>query len=253
MTPPGAGRSARPPVRALITDVDGTLTDRSRRLDPAAVRAVRGVEDLGIPVLLATGNVLPIALALHRSLGLSGPVVAENGGILYTEGPGGPRVERMADRRVALRALRRLRAQGLAVRPLFTDRWRETEVALEPGVSVRNIREALRGMPVDVEATGFAVHLIEKGIGKLSTVEVALRRMGASVSECAALGDGDNDVRLLEAAGRSVSFRTGSAAARRAAGYVSHAPYARGFVEGLIHLGLVPRSVRSERSSRAGR
>jgi phosphoglycolate phosphatase (TIGR01487 family) len=233
------GRRSVPRIRALVTDVDGTLTDRSRRLDPEAIRVLRSVEDRGIPVLLATGNVLPIALALHRSLGLSGPIVAENGGILYTGPSGSEHVERRADRKVALRALRRLRSRGVPVRTLFTDRWRETEVALEATVSARRIRQAVRGLPVRVESTGFAIHLIEAGVGKLGTVEEALRRIGVSISECAALGDGDNDAQLLRAAGASASFRSGSPAARRAARYVSRRSYAEGFVEGLIHLGLV--------------
>ncbi len=242
MSPPGR-RTGR--IRAVVTDVDGTLTDRSRRLDPEAVRAVRRVEDRGVPVLLATGNVLPIALALHRSLGLSGPIIAENGGILYQRVDGVHRVERRSDLRLALRALARLRQRGIPVRRLFTDRWRETEVALEPTVGLARIRTAVGDLPVTVEGTGYAIHLIERGIGKLSTVSIALRRLGIPLSECAALGDGDNDVELLRAAGRSVSFPSGSAAARRAAGHVTRRRYAQGFVEGLIHLGLVPRAGRS--------
>jgi hydroxymethylpyrimidine pyrophosphatase-like HAD family hydrolase len=103
--------------RAVVTDVDGTLTDSSRRLDPVAISYLRRVEDAGYPVLLATGNVLPIALALYRALGLSGPIVAENGGMLYRKVPGrGEIVERLADPRVARRAFRVLVRAGLPVR-----------------------------------------------------------------------------------------------------------------------------------------
>ncbi len=251
----GSRTAGGPPggIRAVITDVDGTLTDRSRRLDPDAVRAVRSIEDGGTPVLLATGNVLPIALALHRSLGLTGPIVAENGGILYTGARGSERVERRADRAIALRALEKVRAAGLPVRPLFTDRWRETEVALEPDVSAARIRAAVANLPVRVESTGYATHLIESGIGKLVTVREALGRMGIPFEACVALGDGDNDVELLRAAGRSVSFRSGSAKARRAAGYVARRAYAGGFVEGLIHLGLVRSRAHPPREQDAGR
>ncbi len=116
-------RTRRPPrtlrsrFRVVVTDVDGTLTDRSRRLDPAAVAAVRALEDRGIPVLLATGNVLPVALALHRALGLTGPIVAENGGLLWMGERGrADRVERMADPIVARAAFRAL-GTGRPARP----------------------------------------------------------------------------------------------------------------------------------------
>ncbi len=231
---PSADPGPRRPYRAVVTDVDGTLTDRRRRIDPHAVRAVRTLEDRGIPVVLATGNVLPIALALWRSLGLSGPIVAENGGIVYDAGEnGGGRVERLADRRVALRAYRTLLRSGVPVRRLFTDRWRESEVALEPTVPVARLARVLRGQPVTVESTGFALHLMERGAGKLPALRHALGRRGLVLEECVVLGDGDNDVAMLRAAGFGISFASGSPRARRAARYVTRAGFAGGFVEGL--------------------
>jgi hypothetical protein len=224
----------------VVTDVDGTLTDADRRLDPEAVRVVRELEGRGIPVALATGNVLPIALGLYRSLGLTGPIVAENGGLIYhRDEPGREVVERLTDRRVALAAFRKVRAAGLPVQRLFTDRWRESEVALEPTVSVAAVRRALGESPVNVESTGYALHLMEKGGGKLPALERALRYIGRTPAECVILGDGDNDVAMLRAAGFSVSFASGSARARRAARYVTRAEFARGFVEGLKASGIL--------------
>jgi hydroxymethylpyrimidine pyrophosphatase-like HAD family hydrolase len=67
----------------VVTDIDGTLTDGHRHLDFEAASLLRTLERDGTRVILATGNVLPVALAVHRSIGLSGPIVAENGGLLY--------------------------------------------------------------------------------------------------------------------------------------------------------------------------
>ncbi len=232
-----------PPFRAVVTDVDGTLTGPDRRLDLGAVAAVRALEARGVPVVLATGNVLPIALALHRSLGLSGPIVAENGGLIYRRTGGKDVVERLADRGVALRAYRALRRAGLPVRPLFTDRWRESEVALEPSVALARIRALLVSgrLPVEAIGTGYAVHLMERGAGKLPALRRALRPLGLVPADCVVLGDGDNDAEMLRASGFGVSFASGSAAARRAARYVARSEYASGFVEGLKASGLMAR------------
>lgn len=228
------------PLRAVVTDVDGTVTGTDRRLDPRALGWVRRLERAGLPVVLATGNVLPVAVGFHRALGTSGPIVAENGGLwLDPTRPGRPRVERLADVRPALAAFRALRAAGLPVRRLFTDRWRECEVGLEPNVPVARIRRALRGRPVVVESTGFAIHLMSTGAGKLPALERALAARGLAPSDCVVLGDGDNDVAMLRAAGFGVSFRSGSARARRAADFVSRAEYAGGFVEGLKASGIL--------------
>jgi len=235
-------RSAPAPrtLRVVVTDVDGTLTDADRRLDPRAVRLVRSLETRGIPVALATGNVLPIALGLYRSLGLSGPIVAENGGILYHQDAGGRDVvERLTDRAVALAAFRKLRTAGLPVRQLFTDRWRESEVALETNVSVAAVRRALGPSGVEVESTGYALHLMERGGGKLPGLTRALGYRGLTPADAVILGDGDNDVAMLRAAGFGVSFASASYRARRAARYVTHAEFAAGFVEGLKASGIL--------------
>jgi len=236
----GVPRGPAGRIRAVIADVDGTLTDRSRRLDPEAIDVVRALEDRGVPIILATGNVLPIALALYRSLGLSGPIIAENGGLVYSRIDGVDRVRRRCDRKIALRALRRLRSEGVMATPLFTDRWRETEVAIEPTASLRRIRAALRGLDLLVESTGYAIHLMDPRGGKLAALSEALPEAGLSLAECVALGDGDNDASMLRAAGTSVSFPSGSPRARRAARLVTRRGYAAGFVEGIIRVGLLP-------------
>jgi len=223
-----------------VTDIDGTLTDRERRLDPEALNVVRRLTDAGVPVLLATGNVLPVALALHRFLGLSAPIIAENGGLLYRREGGREVVEHLADRQVAQAAYRRLVKAGLPVRRLFTDRWRESEVAIEEGISERKIRAVLRGEPVLVESTGYALHLLQRGAGKLPALRRALRPLGLTPADCLAVGDGNNDVAMLRAAAWAVSFPSGSVRARRAADYITHSEYGRGFVEAIIHAGVVP-------------
>lgn len=239
---PANGRPAAGAFRAVVTDVDGTLTDAERRLDPLAVAWVRRLRDRGLPVVLATGNVLPISLALYRFLGLAGPIVAENGGVICDPSPGRETVERLADRSVALRAYRTLRRSGLPVRRLFTDRWRESEVALEPTVSVRAIRARLGDAPVHVESTGFAIHLMEPGAGKLPALARALAPLGLTPADCVVLGDGDNDVAMLRAAGFGISFPSGSPRARAAARYVTRAEFGAGFVEGLKASRILDRS-----------
>ena len=80
-----SGRGVRPEkgeVRAVVVDIDGTLTDDSRRMSLEAVAALRRVNDSGVVVMLASGNVLPIAYAISTYMGFDGPMVAEYGGIV---------------------------------------------------------------------------------------------------------------------------------------------------------------------------
>jgi hydroxymethylpyrimidine pyrophosphatase-like HAD family hydrolase len=59
-----------------------TITDKNRRLDLEAVELLRKIEGLGIPVVLVTGNVIRRTEAASIFIGTSGPMIAENGGII---------------------------------------------------------------------------------------------------------------------------------------------------------------------------
>lgn len=227
------------PLRALVTDVDGTLTDAKRRLDVEAVACLRTLEDAGVTVVIATGNVLPVALGIHRSIGLRGPIVAENGGLLYRRVDGRDTVEPLADVAVAREALRRIRRAKIPVRRLFTDRWRETEIALEPTPHLAKVQRCLRGSRAMAESTGYAVHLMERRAGKRPGVGKALAPFGLTLADCVVAGDGDNDVGMLHAAGFGISFPNGSPKARAAAQFVSERPFAAGFCDGLKASGIL--------------
>ena len=67
----------------VAVDIDGTLTDGEKRLNPGAIESLHRLEKAGIPVILATGNVRAITYGLWRFLQLSGPICCENGGVLW--------------------------------------------------------------------------------------------------------------------------------------------------------------------------
>ncbi len=65
---------------AVITDIDGTLTDERRRISTAAIECIRTLTDAGIPVILASGNTLCSMTMLAKMIGTDGTVICENGG-----------------------------------------------------------------------------------------------------------------------------------------------------------------------------
>ena len=116
------------PIRAVVSDIDGTLTTPDRRLSVAGATAIMRLEAVGIPVLLASGNVMPSVRAFALMLGASGPLVAENGGMVVYRGAGWREtIEILADRKVADQAYDHLKEQMPEIRPMLTQRWRESE------------------------------------------------------------------------------------------------------------------------------
>jgi hypothetical protein len=225
----------RRPIRGLIVDVDGTLTTGARKLHFGIAKTLSDLDRDGLPVIMATGNVLPISLALHRFLGFHAPIIAENGGLVYFNED---KVVHLASREVALRAYEELR-KHVDVRRLFTDRWRETEVALEPNHSVEELLPFIEKLGVKVENTGFAIHLFEPTAGKLPAAKIALESLGLGVEDCLVAGDGDNDVELLKSASVGVSFPAALPSAKNAADFVTKSSDGDGLLEALEHFGII--------------
>jgi phosphoglycolate phosphatase (TIGR01487 family) len=194
------------PIRAVVSDIDGTLTTPDRMLSVAGATAVMRLEAVGIPVLLASGNVMPSTRAYALMLGTSGPLVAENGGMVAYRGSAwSETVDLLANREVADEAYDVLKAAMPEVRPLLTQRWRETEIALEMGPDVSRIQEILDGFPVRVESSGYSIHIIDETVSKGTGVKHALDLIDIPPREVMALGDSENDISMFELAGLSVA------------------------------------------------
>ncbi len=221
-------------IKALVVDVDGTITDSKRLIQPHGIEALREMRRKGVIVMLSSGNVLPIAHGLSVFIGLDGPVIAENGGIVsFNE-----KVYKLNDNTVPLRAFEFLTTRLKAER-LFTDRWRESEVALKKTVDPEAVREVLRDWNVVIETTGFAIHIMEPGHGKMNGVRKAGELLGVRTEEIAAIGDSDNDVSMLKGCGFGIAVGNASQAAKEAATYVCEKNHSDGVIEGLHWLGLL--------------
>lgn len=194
--------------RALALDIDGTLTDDDRLLDPEVLPRLRRLEAAGIPVLLATGNVRPIAWGLARFLGVTGPVVCENGGLIWDRPS--QRLHRIADGSEARAAAEWLaeRIPGLDPHGIATNAWRETEWCLHPDEPLDRIEALIASSPwsnLRVVRTGFAIHLTDPAIDKGAGLRVAASWMGCEVEEMWAMGDASNDVPMFASVGWSVA------------------------------------------------
>lgn len=221
-------------IKAVVVDVDGTLTDMNKVMFTSGIEALRKVQDRGVPVSLASGNVLPVAYGLSTYLGLKGPIVAENGGVVsYKE-----QIYQVAEGVMPERAYEHLRTM-MPVERLFTDNWRRTEVAIKRSADLQRVREELKDWNVTIEATGFAIHIMDPGHGKLAGVRKLAEISGIGLSEIAAFGDSDNDVGILRECGESVAVGNASPAAKAAARYVSPFNHADGVIDGLRRLGLL--------------
>jgi len=215
--------------------VDGTITDGSKHIQPKAIEVLRKVQANGYHVMLATGNVLPVAYGLSAFLGIKGPVIAENGGLVYYK----EQVYKLQSIETPLQAWTYLKEKMPEAERLFTDHWRETEVGLKRSTDLDMVKKILFDWPVEIEVTGFAIHIMEPGHSKLKGVVKGCELLGIEPHEVLAIGDSDNDVRLLRGVGQSVAVGNASLLAKQAAKYVAEASHVDGVIEGLLHFGVL--------------
>ena len=68
-------------IKLIMTDVDGTLTAEGTSVGSVVWDTVSRLHEQGIIVGLVSGRTLPELESLALDLGLSGPIIAENGGV----------------------------------------------------------------------------------------------------------------------------------------------------------------------------
>jgi phosphoglycolate phosphatase (TIGR01487 family) len=217
--------------RAIAVDVDGTLTDKDLILDLEAVKALRELKYMGFEIIICSGNVLPIAYALSFYTGARGPIVAENGGVIYHD----KKVKVLANPDEALKAYEHLK-EHMSVRRLFTDRWRESEVGFYQDVPVEDVKELLKGFDVLVESSGYAIHIMPGNITKMDGIRALQSMTGMSPDEIIAVGDGDNDAAMIEGCGYGIALANASEKAKEKADFVTEHSYGKGFVEAAEHI-----------------
>jgi phosphoglycolate phosphatase len=225
-------------IKAVAFDIDGTLTFPDRSLELTVVRAIR---QLNVPIVLATGNVLCFANALAVSIGKISGVIAENGGIVTA----GKSKLVSGNIPACLRAAQKIEGSGEFTLQRINPEERVTEIAYSKDNLSTSDVESLRKMAaqccdgVTVVDSGFALHVkdacVNKGVGLMGVAQL----LGVAVDEFAAFGDAENDVEMLEIAGKGIAVGNADSKARAAANYISEEHYGLGVVEGLKYLRLL--------------
>ncbi len=216
----------RPKIVAV--DIDGTLTDDKKRINTEAILALQRLEDAGIPVILATGNVRAITYGLWRFLQLSGPICCENGGVLWH--PQWPEVVMRADGNEAREAAQWLAQEIPNLNPqgIESNAWRESEWCLFPSEDLQLIKEKIstsKWSHLNVIRTGFAIHLMSPNLSKGKGLEVILEKMKLRPQDLLCVGDAPNDLSMFELANWSVAVGGSFQEIQNAANVISPFPH----------------------------
>ncbi|HHY76127.1 MAG TPA: HAD family hydrolase [Firmicutes bacterium] len=256
------------PVAMVACDLDGTLLGPGDEGLDEALEVAKLCRERGLHFTIATGRVFGAVVKYVRLLGISGPVIT-NGGALVAALGEEPIYERTIEPDLAKGVFRDLRARGLpfyvvAGKDMLTE-WEGDETAayaenisydikLVPSLEEMEIAPTQIVVRTDADKAAalledFRVrwsldltvirslpHLIEfqaKGVSKAKALEFLAQYYGLDAERVLAVGDGLNDVDMLEWAGVSACVGNACDEVREVAGYISKAPYAKGVLEAI--------------------
>ncbi|MGB9844452.1 phosphoglycolate phosphatase [Methanothermobacter tenebrarum] len=215
-------------MRAIAVDIDGTITDPTRKLSIPALKALRKAESFGVPVILVTGNILCFTRATSVLIGTSGGLVAENGGVIYSRG----KVKVLGDIKKAERAYKHLRSFYPVEKVQFSE-FRVSEIAIWRTIPEDIIKETLRDFDIEVYDTKFAIHLTDPQVNKGSSLKIVAKDMGLKTDDIMAIGDSENDIDFLKVAGLKVAVANADPQLKEMADYVTTKEYGDGVAEAL--------------------
>ncbi|MHB8051921.1 MAG: phosphoglycolate phosphatase [Methanoregula sp.] len=219
-------------LKALLTDIDGTITDPTRRISTGSIETIRSLVDSGIEVVLASGNTSCFMDALSKMIGTKGSFIGENGGVFRAGYTGSLHIT--GDQTVCRKALEVLqahfRASGKELE-LFSPTYRFADLAFARTVPVDEVKSVLRDHPVQVLDTGYAIHLQAPGINKGTALVELAREMGFNPADFLAIGDSLNDIQMLKTAGIGITVANAHPDIKAVAQYIAGKEYGDGFVE----------------------
>ncbi len=231
-------------TRLVMADVDGTLTAGGDLLSPIVIKAIHRFEEVGVMVGLVSGRTLPGLESLALDLKISGPIIAENGGVAKIK-LGDDAVNLGYSRQPAVKALEELKKlfPG-AIEEREDNKYRSVDIVFRVlGIDVEELRSHLKD--VQLLDSGYILHLMQKGISKGRTLMKLLPEIGdgsLSATEVIVFGDSLTDLPLFEMFPHSVlivnprlSSEQGEML-RHAAKYTSELPFGDGFAEVAFHI-----------------
>ena len=183
--------------RLLACDYDRTIATEGIVEEPvlAALRTVRGSGRL---LVLVTGRNMEELLDVFTELRLFDRVVVENGALLLDPHRG---IERSLCGPVSAALLAELRRRGVG--PLIVGR----SVVSTPIDNEEAVRAAAAnlGLQLELIPNVDSLMIMPGGGGKAGGLEAAAAELSVPLAEAVAVGDGENDVALIDCAGIGVA------------------------------------------------
>jgi hydroxymethylpyrimidine pyrophosphatase-like HAD family hydrolase len=212
----------------LASDFDGTLATEGW-VPVETLAAVARFRAGGGRLVLITGRRLPELYEVFPETDrVADLVVAENGCVLHDPALGSPVLLGVSPPEDLKDVLVSCGAVDVEIGEQLVSGWRYDEDAVRRAADAHADR-----WPCQVVPNKDRVMLIPADVDKGSGLRAAMAHLGVEPSEVAAIGDGENDVPLLQAAGLGIAVADAVPALLEQADLCTSAPASAGVVEAI--------------------
>lgn len=231
-------------IKLFVTDIDGTLLPTGGKVSAANVQAVQDMVRAGVKVAIATGRMYSAALTVAEQLKIPVPIICYNGALIKSS-DGKILHTHFMDGDIVSRLIKFFHERGLHLQSYVDDilfvpernagvEYYEDVIgvkAVEVGwdgllertegvtklLSISFDRDELidamnavrKNFGERVEVTHSNVRFGEfmaKGVTKAGAIKILAEKFGVEISDVLAIGDSENDLPMLKAAGVGVAM-----------------------------------------------
>ena len=227
-------------IEAIAVDIDGTITDDTRKICISAIEALRKAEKAGIPTIIVTGNVVNYAYATEVLIGCSGGIVCENGGVVFKEGENNNAVETLVERDFVNSAESHLKeklGKSFDIHASHDNMYRLTETVFYKPLAREDLEEALKDFKyldeLEIYDSGFALHVTDKRVNKGTSLKYLCERNGINMENVMAIGDSQNDEDFLKQVGYRIAVGNAEDRLKEISTYTCEKKYGDGVAEAI--------------------
>ncbi len=231
-------------IKLFVSDIDGTLLVPGKEVSAKNIEAIKKMVDAGITVTIATGRMYRAALPIAQKLGVNVPIITYNGALIKTVDGKILHAEYLpADLVVEIVNFFEKRNWYLQnysgdvlyypARSDYTDFYESTQKVTGNEISWAALREKTDKVCKLLSISSSAAETAERiaalkaefgnkievtkshpqfteiicpGVSKASAIKILAQKLGVDKSEVMAIGDAENDLPMLKAAGQSVAM-----------------------------------------------
>jgi len=245
-------------IKLIAIDQDGTLLNDNGSVSERNIRAVQTAVSRGIQVIIATGKTYASAVPVMAKLGLQAPGVFTQG-LVICNADGSVRYERALDKETAVQLIQFAEDRQLPqcaycgprilapypneYQRLLNEKYHEppleisgplldiiddiqiNKFLISDEITNDETRRQLKALVGDnatvTQAVPEYIEVLPLGASKGHGVQILLDDLGIQPEEMLAIGDGENDIEMLQMAGVGVAVENGRTAVKAIADYIT--------------------------------